>query len=58
MRRLTNSTDNLRIPTKPAMHSNLKPATCSDPKPGNPAAALSRSFWPMTKNVTRSPMAG
>jgi hypothetical protein len=23
----------LRIPTKPAMHSNLKPATCSDPKP-------------------------
>jgi hypothetical protein len=23
----------MRIPTKPAMHSNLKPATCSDPKP-------------------------
>jgi len=23
----------LRIPTKPAMHSNVKPATCSDPKP-------------------------
>ena len=23
----------VRIPTKPAMHSNLKPATCSDPKP-------------------------
>ena len=23
----------LRIPMKPAMHSNLKPATCSDPKP-------------------------
>jgi hypothetical protein len=23
----------LRIPTKPAMHSNMKPATCSDPKP-------------------------
>ena len=23
----------LRIPTKPAMHSNLKPATCSDAKP-------------------------
>ena len=23
----------LRIPTKPAMHSNLKPATYSDPKP-------------------------
>ena len=23
----------LRIPTKPAMHSNLKPATCSDLKP-------------------------
>jgi len=22
----------LRIPTKPAMHSNVKPATCSDPK--------------------------
>jgi hypothetical protein len=21
------------IPTKPAMHSNMKPATCSDPKP-------------------------
>jgi len=28
------STNNsVRIPTKPAMHSNLKPATCSDPKP-------------------------
>jgi hypothetical protein len=25
--------DGLRIPMKPAMHSNLKPATCSDPKP-------------------------
>jgi hypothetical protein len=24
---------NLRIPTKPTMHSNVKPATCSDPKP-------------------------
>jgi len=23
----------VRIPTKPAMHSNLKPATCSDAKP-------------------------
>jgi hypothetical protein len=23
----------LRIPTKPAMHSNMKPATYSDPKP-------------------------
>jgi hypothetical protein len=23
----------LRIPTKPAMHSKMKPATCSDPKP-------------------------
>ena len=23
----------VRIPTKPAMHSNMKPATCSDPKP-------------------------
>jgi hypothetical protein len=23
----------LQIPTKPAMHSNMKPATCSDPKP-------------------------
>ena len=23
----------VRIPTKPAMHSNLKPATCSDLKP-------------------------
>ena len=23
----------LRIPTKPAMHSNWKPATCSDLKP-------------------------
>ena len=23
----------LRIPTKPAMHSNMKPATRSDPKP-------------------------
>jgi hypothetical protein len=23
----------MRIPTKPAMHSNLKPATCSDAKP-------------------------
>ena len=23
----------LRIPTKPAMHSNVKPATFSDPKP-------------------------
>ena len=22
----------LRIPMKPAMHSNVKPATCSDPK--------------------------
>jgi hypothetical protein len=25
--------DGLRIPMKPAMHSNRKPATCSDPKP-------------------------
>ena len=25
--------DRVRIPTKPAMHSNVKPATCSDPKP-------------------------
>jgi hypothetical protein len=23
----------VRIPTKPAMHSNIKPATYSDPKP-------------------------
>jgi hypothetical protein len=23
----------VRIPTKPAMHSNVKPATCSDLKP-------------------------
>ena len=23
----------VRIPTKPAMHSNMKPATYSDPKP-------------------------
>ena len=23
----------LRLPTKPAMHSNMKPATYSDPKP-------------------------
>jgi hypothetical protein len=23
----------LRVPTKPAMHSDLKPATCSDGKP-------------------------
>jgi hypothetical protein len=23
----------VRIPTKPAMHSNVKPATFSDPKP-------------------------
>ena len=23
----------VRIPTKPAMHSNLMPATCSDAKP-------------------------
>jgi hypothetical protein len=23
----------VRIPMKPAMHSNVKPATCSDPKP-------------------------
>ncbi|HMG18265.1 MAG TPA: hypothetical protein VK573_06035, partial [Gemmatimonadales bacterium] len=28
---------NVRIPTKPAMHSNLKPATCSDPKPAGVA---------------------
>ena len=27
------ATAEVRIPTKPAMHSNLKPATCSDPKP-------------------------
>jgi hypothetical protein len=25
--------EGLRIPTKPAMYSNLMPATCSDPKP-------------------------
>jgi hypothetical protein len=25
--------DCMRIPTKPAMHSNVKPATFSDPKP-------------------------
>ncbi|WP_428987984.1 hypothetical protein [Methylocapsa aurea] len=25
----------LRIPTKPAMHSNMNPATCSDPKPAS-----------------------
>jgi hypothetical protein len=25
----------VRIPTKPAMHSNMKPATCSDPKPAS-----------------------
>ena len=25
--------DEMRIPTKPAMHSNMKPATYSDPKP-------------------------
>jgi hypothetical protein len=27
------SGNNLRIPTKPAMHSNMKPATYSDLKP-------------------------
>ena len=27
------SAAHVRIPTKPAMHSNLKPATCSDAKP-------------------------
>ena len=26
-------THRVRIPTKPAMHSNLKPATDSEPKP-------------------------
>ncbi|CAN2536224.1 hypothetical+protein [Methylocapsa aurea] len=25
----------VRIPTKPAMHSNMNPATCSDPKPAS-----------------------
>jgi hypothetical protein len=25
--------DPVRIPTKPAMHSKMKPATCSDLKP-------------------------
>jgi hypothetical protein len=25
--------ESVRLPTKPAMHSNVKPATCSDPKP-------------------------
>ena len=29
----TGRADDLRIPTKPAMHSNMKPATYSDPKP-------------------------
>jgi hypothetical protein len=32
---LTNFGLNLRIPTKPAMHSNLKPATYSDLKPAS-----------------------
>ena len=30
---LREEVDPLRIPTKPAMHSKMKPATCSDPKP-------------------------
>jgi hypothetical protein len=31
----------MRIPTKPAMHSNLKPATCSDPKPAGVSDLMS-----------------
>jgi hypothetical protein len=31
--KITQDMSLLRIPTKPAMHSNMKPATCSDPKP-------------------------
>ena len=33
LNRIVDQVNNVRIPMKPAMHSNLKPATCSDPKP-------------------------
>jgi hypothetical protein len=31
----------MRIPTKPATHSNMNPATCSDPKPAGVSDLMS-----------------
>jgi hypothetical protein len=43
----------VRIPTKPAMHSNLKPATCSDAKP-----ARDSDLMPATLGVVSSGLDG
>jgi transposase len=35
VKHLSDALDEVRIPTKPAMHSNMKPATYSDLKPAS-----------------------